>query len=176
MALITDGRFSGGTHGFVVGHISPEAHVGGPLALLKNGDRIIIDAKAAQLNVNVRPTDLASIGVGIDQVVNALRAQNLAAPVGAVNSALEQRSIRLEGRLQRPEDFNSLVISQRNGQLITLGQVATVEAGAAEPKSAALYNGVAAIGLDIVKSREYSTTAVAAARRVARPPRKSPTP
>ncbi len=121
----------------------------------------VVGGDSAQLNVNVRPTDLAAVGVGIDQVVSALRSQNLAAPVGNVNGPLEQRSIRLEGRLDRPEDFNSLVISQRNGQLITLGQVADVEAGAAEPKSSALYNGKQAIGLDIVKSREYSTTAVA---------------
>ena len=53
VALITDGRFSGGTHGFVVGHISPEAHVGGPLALVKNGDPITIDALAHQLNLDV---------------------------------------------------------------------------------------------------------------------------
>ena len=121
----------------------------------------VVGGDSAQLNVNVRPTDLAALGVGIDQVVAALRAQNLAAPVGNVNSALEQRSIRLEGRLDRPEDFSSLVISARNGQLVTLGQVADVEAGAAEPLSAAFYNGRQAIGLDIVKSREYSTTAVA---------------
>jgi HAE1 family hydrophobic/amphiphilic exporter-1 len=114
----------------------------------------VVGGDSAQLNVNVRPTDLASRGVGIDQVVTAIRSQNLAAPVGNVNSPLEQRSNRLEGRLERPEDFNSLVISQRNGQLITLGQVADVEAGAAEPKSSALYNGKQAIGLDIVKSRE----------------------
>ena len=44
VALITDGRFSGGTHGFVVGHITPEAQVGGPIALIKNGDEILIDA------------------------------------------------------------------------------------------------------------------------------------
>ena len=121
----------------------------------------VVGGDSAQINVNVRPTDLAAVGVGIDQVVNALRAQNLAAPVGNVNSPLEQRSIRLEGRFERPEDFANLVISQRGGQLVTLGQVAEVEAGAAEPKSSALYNGRAAIGLDIVKSREYSTTAVA---------------
>ena len=121
----------------------------------------VVGGDSAQLNVNVRPSDLASVGVGIDQVVNALRAQNLAAPVGNVNSPLEQRSIRLEGRFDRPEDFAGLVVSQRGGQLVTLGQVADVEAGAAEPKSSALYNGRAAIGLDIVKSREYSTTAVA---------------
>jgi HAE1 family hydrophobic/amphiphilic exporter-1 len=121
----------------------------------------LVGDDSAQLNVEVRPNDLAAAGVGIDQVVNALRAQNLAAPVGNVNSTLEQRSIRLEGRLDRPEDFNALVVSQRNAQLITLGQVANVAAGAAEPKSAALYNGRQAIGIDIVKSREYSTTAVA---------------
>ncbi|HTI64448.1 MAG TPA: efflux RND transporter permease subunit [Gemmatimonadaceae bacterium] len=121
----------------------------------------VVGGDSAQLNVNVRPNDLAALGVGIDQVVNALRAQNLAAPVGNVNSPLEQRSIRLEGRFDRPEDFANLVISQRAGELVTLGQVADVEAGAAEPKSSALYNGRAAIGLDIVKSREYSTTAVA---------------
>ena len=45
VALITDGRFSGGSHGFVVGHITPEAFVGGPLALVKNGDPITIDAE-----------------------------------------------------------------------------------------------------------------------------------
>ena len=59
VALITDGRFSGGTHGFVVGHISPEAHVGGPLALVKNGDRITIDAIAHQLTLDVPARELA---------------------------------------------------------------------------------------------------------------------
>jgi dihydroxy-acid dehydratase len=60
VALITDGRFSGGTRGFVVGHISPEAHVGGPLALVKNGDRIVIDAVAHQLNLDVPARELAA--------------------------------------------------------------------------------------------------------------------
>src|SRR5689334_8283862 len=91
----------------------------------------VVGGDSAQLNVNVRPNDLAAVGAGIDQVVNALRSQNLAAPVGNVNSPLEQRSIRLEGRFERPEDFAGLVIAQRNGQLIKLGQVADVEAGAA---------------------------------------------
>jgi len=58
VALITDGRFSGGTHGFVVGHISPEAHIGGALALVKNGDRIIIDARARLLNLDVPAREL----------------------------------------------------------------------------------------------------------------------
>jgi dihydroxy-acid dehydratase len=59
VALITDGRFSGGTRGFVVGHISPEAHIGGPLALIKNGDKITIDARARLLNLEVPAAELA---------------------------------------------------------------------------------------------------------------------
>jgi dihydroxy-acid dehydratase len=53
VALITDGRFSGGSHGFVVGHVSPEAAVGGPLALIEDGDRITIDAVAKRVDVDV---------------------------------------------------------------------------------------------------------------------------
>jgi len=58
VALITDGRFSGGSHGFVVGHITPEAYVGGPLALVKNGDPITIDAEKRQLNLEIPSTEL----------------------------------------------------------------------------------------------------------------------
>ena len=50
VALITDGRFSGGTHGFVVGHIAPEAQVGGTIALVENGDIITIDAEKIPLH------------------------------------------------------------------------------------------------------------------------------
>lgn len=57
VGLITDGRFSGGTHGLVVGHISPEAQVGGPLALIKEGDMITIDSELQELAVDVSPED-----------------------------------------------------------------------------------------------------------------------
>ena len=60
VALITDGRFSGGTHGFVVGHITPEAHVGGPLALVRNGDVITIDARARTMTLEVPKKTLAA--------------------------------------------------------------------------------------------------------------------
>ena len=60
VALITDGRFSGGTHGFVVGHITPEAFAGGPLALVKNGDSITIDALARTLTLDVPARELTS--------------------------------------------------------------------------------------------------------------------
>ena len=53
VALITDGRFSGGSHGFVVGHVSPEAALGGPLALVKTGDEITIDARRREITLHV---------------------------------------------------------------------------------------------------------------------------
>ena len=59
VALITDGRFSGGSHGFVVGHITPEAYDGGPIALVENGDNITIDAETRQITVDVSDADLA---------------------------------------------------------------------------------------------------------------------
>jgi dihydroxy-acid dehydratase len=59
VGLITDGRFSGGTHGLVVGHVSPEAWLGGPIALLKDGDRITIDADAKNLSVALDEAELA---------------------------------------------------------------------------------------------------------------------
>jgi len=59
VGLITDGRFSGGTHGLVVGHVAPEAAVGGPLGLVRDGDSITIDAKSHSVEVHVSPEELA---------------------------------------------------------------------------------------------------------------------
>ena len=58
VALITDGRFSGGTHGFSIGHVGPEAAVGGPIGLLVDGDTIEIDTEKGILNVEVSENDL----------------------------------------------------------------------------------------------------------------------
>ncbi|MDH3977620.1 MAG: dihydroxy-acid dehydratase, partial [Gammaproteobacteria bacterium] len=57
VALITDGRFSGGSHGFVVGHVTPEAAVGGPIALLKDGDPITIDAEKRVIEADISPDE-----------------------------------------------------------------------------------------------------------------------
>ena len=59
VALITDGRFSGGTHGFVVGHITPEAQVGGMIAIIKNGDKISIDANKNKINLHISEQEIS---------------------------------------------------------------------------------------------------------------------
>jgi dihydroxy-acid dehydratase len=60
VALITDGRFSGGTRGFCVGHVGPEAAVGGPIGLLRDGDMIVIDAAGGTLDVELSDAELAA--------------------------------------------------------------------------------------------------------------------
>ena len=59
VALITDGRFSGGTRGFCIGHVGPEAAVGGMIGLLKDEDEIIIDAKNGEINVNLSDEEIS---------------------------------------------------------------------------------------------------------------------
>ena len=60
VALITDGRFSGGSHGFIVGHITPEAQDGGPIALVRTGDRITIDAEENRLTADLSEKEFAA--------------------------------------------------------------------------------------------------------------------
>jgi dihydroxy-acid dehydratase len=60
VALITDGRFSGGSHGFVIGHVTPEAFVGGPIAIIKNGDRIEIDGEKKMIDLKIPKAEIAA--------------------------------------------------------------------------------------------------------------------
>jgi dihydroxy-acid dehydratase len=60
VALVTDGRFSGATRGLMIGHVSPEAQVGGPLAVLKDGDNVTVDAEHGLLKVDVNDEELAA--------------------------------------------------------------------------------------------------------------------
>ena len=60
VALVTDGRFSGATHGFMVGHVAPEAFRGGPLAALREGDTVVVDVEARELRVELSDDELAA--------------------------------------------------------------------------------------------------------------------
>ncbi|HSC32470.1 MAG TPA: efflux RND transporter permease subunit [Gemmatimonadaceae bacterium] len=116
-----------------------------------------------EMTVQVHPSDLQANGVSIAEVVQAIGQQNLAAPVGRLNSALEEQSIRLKGRLEGAQDFANLVVAERKGAVIRLGQVASVFDGTEEARTSAMFNGREAVGIDIKKSKGYSTTAVSKA-------------
>ncbi len=121
----------------------------------------LIGGAERELTVELRPHDLAAAGVSVGEVVQALQVQNLAAPVGRVTGSTDERTIRLEGRLSRPEDFERLVVAERGRLLIRLGQVASVRDGVEEPRSAATFNGRPAIGINILMTKGSSTTTVA---------------
>lgn len=90
VALITDGRFSGGTHGFVIGHVTPEAQLGGMIGLLKNGDTIVIDADERILNVELSEGE-------IEQRRNSWKAPDLKATRGALYKYARAVSTASEG-------------------------------------------------------------------------------
>ncbi len=113
-----------------------------------------------EMTIELDPTRLQAAGVTVPQVVQALQAQNLAVPVGRIGGSLDERTIRLKGRLEGPQDFAQMVVSQRGGQLVRLGDVAIVKDGTEEARTLALYNGKDAVGIEITKTKGYSTTAV----------------
>ena len=123
-----------------------------------------------ELTVELRPERLQAAGVSVGEIVQALQSQNLAVPVGRINGALDERTIRLKGRLEGPADFMQMVVAERNGQLIRLGQVARAIDGTEEQRSVALFTDSTsrpdqlvvqeAVGIEITKSKGYSTTDV----------------
>ncbi|HST61236.1 MAG TPA: efflux RND transporter permease subunit [Longimicrobium sp.] len=120
----------------------------------------VVGAVPRELSVEVDPSRMQAAGIGIAQVVQALQTQSLAVPVGRLNGPLEERTIRLRGRLQSPAEFAQLVVASRGGAPVRLGDVATVKDGTEEARSLALFNGKPAVGIDIVKAQGSSTTAV----------------
>ena len=120
-----------------------------------------------ELTVELRPDALQATGVSVDQVVTALQSENLAAPVGRLTGALDERTIRLRGRPSGPTEFEQLIVSERDGKVIHLGDVARVRDGTEEARSLAFFGDKPAVGIDIKKATSDSTTAVAARVRVA---------
>jgi hydrophobic/amphiphilic exporter-1 (mainly G- bacteria), HAE1 family len=122
-----------------------------------------------ELTVEIDPRRLQAAKVSVGQVVQALQFQNLAAPVGRVSGALDERSIRLKGRLENAADFAAVAIAEHDGRLIRLGDVAIVADGTEEPRTLSLYGDRTgerdAVGIDIKKTKGYSTTDVAARLR-----------
>ena len=126
-------------------------------------DVAVTGAVKRELSVALDPVRLQAAGVSVPQVVAALQAGNLAVPVGRLEGALDERTIRLRGRLDGPADFMALVVAEKGGRLVRLGDVATATDGVEERRTLALFNGRDAVGLEIKKTKGYSTTAVSAA-------------
>lgn len=114
-----------------------------------------------ELSVLLKAEKLREYNVSVGEVVNALRNQNTNAPVGKVRGELGEQSIRLVGRIERPEEFQQVVVKRNNGELVRLSQVATIEDGFAEINSLSVRSGKPNVGISITRSRDASTVTVA---------------
>ena len=123
-------------------------------------EAVVVGGVERELTVEIRPAAMEAAGITVAEVVGALQAQNLAVPVGRINGAIDERAIRLKGKLETPEDFLNLVVAQRGGRAIRLGEVAAARDGTSEMRTAAIYNGKDAVGIMIKKAKGYSTTDV----------------
>src|SRR5688500_9410300 len=120
----------------------------------------VIGGVERELTVEVKPDALRASGVSIGQIVQTLQLENLAVPVGKLSGKLEDRTIRLRGRLSSPQEFEQLVVTKSGDRVIRLGDVATVRDFQEEPRTAAFFNKTPAVGIDIKKALGYSTTDV----------------
>jgi HAE1 family hydrophobic/amphiphilic exporter-1 len=114
-----------------------------------------------ELSVLLKAEKLREYNVSVGDVVNALRNQNTNAPVGKVRGDLDEKSIRLVGRIERPEEFQQVVVKRNGDELVRLSQVATIEDGFAEMSSLSVRSGKPNVGISITRSRDASTVAVA---------------
>ena len=121
----------------------------------------VVGGLERELTVALRPQALQAAGIGVGQVVQSVQSQNLAAPVGRLQGELAERTIRLRGRLQSPEDFAQIAVAQSGGRLIRLGEIAEVRDATEEQRTLALFDGEEAVGINITKATNASTTAVA---------------
>ena len=125
------------------------------------GEVNIAGANTREMTIDVRPDALQAANVSMGEVVGAVAAQNLAVPVGRLIGINDERTIRLAGRVGAAEEFAQIVIANRAGRVIRLGDVATVHVGVEEPRTEARFNGTEAVGIDVKKAKGYSTTQVA---------------
>lgn len=118
-----------------------------------------------ELSVLLHAEKLREYNVSVSEVVNALRNQNTNAPVGKVRGVLDEKSIRLVGRIITPREFESVVVKRRGDEVVRLAQLATIEDGFAEVDGVSMRSGKPNVGIAISRSRDASTVSVAAKLR-----------
>ncbi|MBA5606243.1 efflux RND transporter permease subunit [Duganella sp. FT3S] len=118
-----------------------------------------------ELSVLLKAEKLREYNVSVGEVVNALRNQNTNAPVGKVRGTLDEKSIRLVGRIETPREFEQVVVKRNGDEIVRLAQVATIEDGFAEINGLSIRSGKPNVGIAISRSRDASTVAVAARLR-----------
>jgi HAE1 family hydrophobic/amphiphilic exporter-1 len=121
----------------------------------------LVGGAKREVNVIVDPARLSSLGLGVDEVVSGLRSENVNTPLGRLNRGAAEYNLRVAGKPDRVDQFREMVIAQRNGRPIRLGEIAEVRDGVEEQRSLGLVNGVPAVSLDIIKQAGANIVEVA---------------
>lgn len=114
-----------------------------------------------ELSVLLHAQKLREYNVSVSDVTNALSRQNTNAPVGKVRSELDEKGIRLVGRIEHPEDFSQIVVKRNGDTIVRLNQVADVKDGFADIDTYSMRSGKSNVGISIIRSREASTVGIA---------------
>ena len=121
----------------------------------------LVGSSNREVNVLVDPVRLESLNFGVDEVIAGLQSENVNTPLGRLNRNNSEFTLRLSGKPQEVEQFKVMVIGQRNGRPVPLGEVAQIRDGIEEQRSLALINGIPAVALDILKQSGANTVEVA---------------
>jgi HAE1 family hydrophobic/amphiphilic exporter-1 len=124
------------------------------------GSVSVVGGVQRQINLYLKPAALEALGIGVDQVVAAVRSENQELPMGALRSLEQERVVQINARLKRPEDFREIVVARKAGVPVKLWQVADVVDGPQEVESLALHNGERTVLLSVQKSQGENTIAV----------------
>lgn len=125
----------------------------------------LVGGSKREINIYLNPQAMESLGITADQVVNAVRNENQDLPVGAIRSLAQERVVKIDARMKRPEDFGKIIVARKSsgtgaGSAVTVDQVATIRDGSQEIDSLALYNGQRTLLLTVQKAQDENTIAV----------------
>ncbi len=124
------------------------------------GSVALVGGTKREINIYLNPQAMEALGITADQVVAAVRNENQDLPVGAVRSLQQERVVQIDARMQRPEDFGRIIVARKGTTAIRVDQVATVNDGAQEIDSLALYNGARTLLLTVQKAQDDNTIQV----------------
>ena len=125
------------------------------------GSVTLVGGVKREIQIYVKPAEMEALGIGVDQIINAIRNENQELPTGAVRALSNEQVVQVRGRINRPEDFASIVVAKRGGHVVNLGQVARIVDSQQEQESLALFNGQPTLALDILKAQGENTITVA---------------
>ena len=124
------------------------------------GSVTVVGGTKREINIYLKPQAMEAFGVTPDQVVTAVNYENQDLPMGAIRSLEQERVVKIEARMQRPEDFARIIVARKAGAPVRIGQIASVVDGAQETDSLALYNGQRTLLLSVQKAQDENTIGV----------------